>query len=198
MKKYVAECVGTFALTLTVALSLSGTFPVSTPVLAGLVLMLFVYSIGSISGTHINPAVTVGVWSIGKIKPADAIGYLVAQFLGAWIAMLIVKAALPTVATLVIGTGVKIGIAEALGMFFFTFGITSVIYGKTPKDISGVVVGGSLLLGITIAALLGSNGMLNPAVAFGINSFGLMYVLGPLVGSVLGMMVYKHLGGESS
>ena len=55
------------------------------------------------------------------------------------------------------------------------------------------MVGGSLLLGITVAVLLGSNGMLNPAVAFGTGSFGIMYVLGPVIGAVLGMQAYKRL-----
>ena len=56
-----------------------------------------------------------------------------------------------------------------------------------------MVVGGSLLLGIAVAALLGSNGVLNPAVALGIGSFNVMYVLGPILGSVLGMQLYKRL-----
>jgi glycerol uptake facilitator-like aquaporin len=86
-----------------------------------------------------------------------------------------------------------IAFAELLGTFFFTFGIASVVYGKTPSAMSGVVVGGSLLLGISIAALLGSNGVLNPAVAFGIGSFGFAYVFGPIVGSILGMQAYKYL-----
>jgi glycerol uptake facilitator-like aquaporin len=58
---------------------------------------------------------------------------------------------------------------------------------------SGLVVGGSLLLGIALASLLGSNGVINPAVALGIGSFNVMYVLGPVLGSLLGMQVYKRL-----
>ncbi len=67
------------------------------------------------------------------------------------------------------------------------------VYGKTPSGLSGVVVGGSLLLGIAIAAGFGSNGVLNPAVAFGIGSFGLMYIAGPILGAVCGMQAYKRL-----
>ena len=48
-------------------------------------------------------------------------------------------------------------------------------------------------MGIAIAALMGSNGVLNPAVAVGIKSFSLMYMLGPIVGSVIGMKLYEFI-----
>ena len=193
MKKYIAELVGTFALTLVVALSLAGHFPIPTPFLAALTLGLFVYSVGHISGTHINPAVTIGAWSIKKISTNTAIAYIAFQFIGASLALFLVglTVGMPSVTVTDVW---QIGFAELLGTFFFTFGIASVIYGKTPSQLSGIVVGGSLLLGITIAALLGSNGVLNPAVAFGIGSLGFMYVLGPIIGSVLGMQLYKWVG----
>ena len=84
-------------------------------------------------------------------------------------------------------------IAECVGTLFFAFGVASVIYGKSPSELSGVVAGGSLILGITIAALLGSYGILNPALAFGVGTFNLVYVFAPIVGSVLGMQAYKYL-----
>jgi len=192
MKKYIAEALGTFCLALTVALSLVGKLPIPTPLLAGLVLGLFVYSIGHISGTHINPAVTVGAWSIKKIKGMDAVWYIVSQFIGAALALWLVSATVG-VPVLVVSNSWTVGLAELIGTFFFTFGVASVIYGKTPSQLSGVVVGGSLFLGICIAALLGSNGVVNPAVALGIGSFSLMYLLAPIVGSVLGMQAYKLL-----
>lgn len=191
-KKYILECVGAGALTLIVALSLKGAFPVPTPVLAALTLGLFVYSIGHISGAHINPAVTIGAWSIQKITTHDAIGYIVAQTVGAVVALL--GATLyDTTAIASLPASAGMFFAELLGTFFFTFGIASVVYEKTPVSLSGVVVGGSLLLGIAFAALLGSSGILNPAVAFGVGSFNLSYLLGPIAGSVLGMNVYKQL-----
>jgi aquaporin Z len=192
MKKYIVEALGTFTLAFVVGLSIAGIFPVPTPILAALVLGLFVYSIGHISGAHINPAVTVGAWSIGKISNHDALRYIVAQFIGGSITLLMLSAfGYSTVLT--VSGDLMVGFAEVLGAFFFTFGIASVVYGKTPSQMSGVVVGGSLLLGIAISALLGANGVLNPAVALGIGSFGLMYILGPIVGSVLGMQAYKKL-----
>jgi len=192
MKKYIAEALGTFTLALVVGLSMAGRFPVPTPVLAGLVLMLFVYSMGHISGTHINPAVTIGLWSIKKIKGHEAAIYIVCQFIGAALALWLVSSVigLPSQVTI---DSFTVGFAEALGTFFFAFGIASVVYGKTPGVMSGVVIGGSLLLGITIAAILGSNGILNPAVALGIKSFNFTYLVAPIVGSVLGMQAYKYI-----
>lgn len=192
MKKYMAEALGTFTLALVVALSIVGKFPVATPILAGLTLGLFVYSIGHISGTHINPAVTIGAWSIKKISNKDALSYIVSQFTGAAVALYVVTLTIGAPVLIVSDTW-TVAFAEALGTFFFTFGIASVIYGKTPSQLSGVVVGGSLMLGITIAALIGSNGVLNPAVALGIGSFSLVYLFAPIVGSVLGMQAYKYL-----
>jgi glycerol uptake facilitator-like aquaporin len=195
MKKYIAELIGTFALTAVVIGSLSGSFPVPTPVLAALTLGLFVYSVGHISGAHINPAVTIGIFSIGKIKFSDAIAYIVAQFIGAALAMWTIHLAFGAnmVYYLTATDSMRVGLAELLGTFFFTFGIASVVYGHADSHMSGVVVGGSLLLGITLAALIGSNGVLNPAVAFGIGSFNLTYLLAPIIGSILGMNAYKKI-----
>ena len=162
MKKYIAEALGAGTLSLVVGLSLRSNFPVPTAVLAALVLMLFVYSIGWLSGSHINPAVTIGAWSIGKISQNDAVMYLASQCLGGGVAFAILSNT-GGLAMLTVTNSIPVALAELLGTFFFTFGIASVIYGKTPSDLSGVVVGGSLLLGITIAAIFGSNGVLNPA-----------------------------------
>ncbi len=193
MKKYIAEALGTGVLTLTVLLSLTGHFPIPTPLLAGLVVGLFVYTIGHISGTHLNPAVTVGLWSIDKIKTDEAFWYVVSQFVGAGVAMVLVSSLGIATSALFVSNSLLVGIAEVFGTFFFTFGIASVVYGKTPSALSGVVIGSSLVLGIAIAALLGSNGVLNPAVAFGIGSCGVMYLLAPVIGSILGMHAYKNL-----
>ncbi len=195
MKKYFVEALGTFALSLTVALSLAGRFSIGTPVLAALVLALFVYSVGHISGAHINPAVTIGLWSIKKIRSAEAINYIGSQFVGAAVAYFLAS----SVGHVGVSAGVHVsnslmtGFAETLGAFFFTFGLSSVVYDRVSQGASGVVVGGSLLLGISIAWFLGSNGVINPAVSLGAGSFGLMYVLGPIVGGVLGMQVYKAI-----
>lgn len=193
MKKYIAEALGTFMLTLVVALSLVGSFPVSTPVLAVLVVGLFVYAIGHVSGCHINPALTIGLWSIKKINSNDALKYIIAQFIGAGIAFYVFLSVNHGVNNIIVlNNSWTVGFAEFLGMIFYGFFVAAVFCGRISNYLSGIVVAGSLLVGIAIASLLGSNGLINPAVAFGIGSFNLMYILGPAVGSILGMQAYKY------
>lgn len=206
--KYLVEFLGTFALTLVVALSLAGSFPVPTPVLAALTLGLFVYTVGHISGTHINPAITLGALSIKKIKLMDAVGYWIAQFAGAAAAFGVYSGISNMLVSLNSyefpeglsqgmlsgGNDPLLGLMEGLGAFFFAFGVAAVIYGRVPKDLTGIAVGGSLLMGISIAASLGG-GVLNPAVALGLRSLQITqvfwYMVGPMVGAVLGMWAYK-------
>lgn len=197
MNKYMAEFFGTFVLTLVVSLSLTTPFPIPTPVLAALTVGLFVYTIGHVSGAHINPAVTTALWIIGKIKENDAINYLLAQFLAAGLAnitVLIIKGSnsFLNVQDKLTG-GIVVGFAETIGMIIFTFGLMAVVSGKVSQSLSGLVVGGSLLLGIIVASLFGSNGVLNPAVALGIGSFNFMYLVGPMIGAYIGMNIYKRI-----
>ena len=191
MKKYFAEALGAFLLSFAVISSLHSSFPVATPLVAGLTLALVVYSIGWLSGAHINPAVTIGVWSIKKIDSLTAIRYIIAQFIGAGIAFYLARY-LDINATLSVANTPLVFFSEFIGTIFFTFGIASVVLGKVPADVHGAVVGGSLLLGLSLAAV-GSNGILNPAVAFGIGSWGWAYALAPVAGSLVGMRVFRWL-----
>ena len=191
-QKFLAEFIGTLTLTFIVILSLAGIFPIATPVLAAITLGLFVYSVGHISGTHINPAVTIGLWSIKKINTNDALSYIMAQIFGAATA-LIIGMLMDITYDITASSTIMTGLAEMAGMILFTFGIASVVFGNVHKAMSGVVVGTSLFMGIAIAALMGSNGVLNPAVAVGIKSFSVMYLVGPLVGSVIGMKLYEFV-----
>lgn len=193
-QKLIAEAFGTFALALAVLTSLSmETSIIATPVIAGLVLGLFVYTIGNKSGCHINPAVTIGLWSINKVKTNDAVKYIVAQLIGALLAFGLAAAALGTKSTGMAPESMANFLAEAVGAVFFGFGIAAVVMGKVKDDIVGLVIGGSLLLGIIIAAGFGSMGVLNPAVALTLGVFNLSYVLGEIVGVTLGMNLYRRL-----
>ncbi|CAN5295306.1 hypothetical protein BH10PAT2_BH10PAT2_1910 [soil metagenome] len=192
---YAAEAIGTFGLSLVVVLTLVGKPPLPVPVLVALTLGLFVYSVGHISGTHLNPAVTLGLLSIKKISWEKAFGYLIAQFIGAALALAVGK--LLGIQNLDIpDTSALIAISEAVGTFFFTFGIAAVVFDKAPKAMSGAVVGGSLLLGIVISSAIGSAGILNPAVELAVGMFSPMYVFGAILGSIIGFNVYALLNRE--
>ena len=193
-KKLVAEGFGTFVLTLAVLASLQSEVSIiATPIIAGLTLGLFVYTIGHSSGAHINPAVTAGLWSIGKIKTKDAISYVIAQLFGALVAFGLASTFFAGTTLTIAPESMMIFTAELIGMVVFTFGIAAVVFGKVADMASGLVIGGSLLLGILIAAHLGSAGILNPAVALGIGSLNLSYALGAIAGSMIGMNFYKRL-----
>ncbi len=194
--KYAAELLGAFALTLAVTLSVtSAEFALATPIVAGLTLGLFVYTVGTISGAHINPAVTIALATIRKISPVDALAYVVAQVAGALLAMWVAK----TYGggfdpALMVANTPRVGLAEAMGAFTLVFGISAVVHGKVHSAASGLVIGGSLMLGILVASVA-SNGVLNPAVAIGIGSVSPMYLLAPVVGGVAAAWAYVFLAG---
>ncbi len=193
--KYLAEFLGTLMLTMMVWLTIAGAVPVPTPFMAGLTLGLFVYLLGNVSGAHFNPAVTLGMLSINKIKLRDAGYYIVSQILGAMAAMMIGTSFYHQQVAVGAADTPAIGIAEGLGAFVLTFAVASATLHKLEKSVTGVVIGGALFLGILIAAPM-SNGVLNPAVAIGIGSFSMTYALGPIVGAIVGAFVASIIHGE--
>lgn len=190
-QKYVAELIATFTLTLALSFSLLFTFPLSTALIAALVVGVFVYTIGSLSGAHINPAVTLGMWTIQKIDTKDALLYIAAQLIGAGLATTLVLSLTATI-PMVGAESPQIMFGEVLGTFLLVFGVSAVASEKVPAAATGLTVGGSLLVGILIASPL-SGGILNPAVAFGLGAASLSYILGPLLGGALGAVVYRYL-----
>ena len=191
MKKYFAELVGTFFLVffgVGVAV-ITGGVPglvgiVGIAFAFGLGLVAAAYGIGPISGCHINPAVSLGVWVAGRMKTMDLIGYWVGQFIGATLAAWVV---------FVIASGVSGGYnlaANGLGQngfgpgyqggysltsaivfeFVATMLFVIVILGSTqkaaPSGFAGLVIGTTLvaihLLGIHITGT-----SVNPARSFG-------------------------------
>lgn len=191
IKKISAEILGTLILTLAVAVSLAGTFPVPTPVIAGLALGMGVYSLGNISGAHFNPAITLSLLAIKKISVNDAVIYICSQLIGAAAAAHIARH-MVSVAPAVNPDAYPIMMAELIGTFIFATGVAAAAHDKVSPGASGLVVGGSLLLGISVAASV-SIGILNPAVALGLGSFSYSYMLGPIVGAILAMAFYKYI-----
>ncbi|MBI4231597.1 aquaporin [Candidatus Peregrinibacteria bacterium] len=195
LKAYLAELVGAFFLTAAVSVSLTVGTPLATPVVAGITLGLFVYTVGAISGAHLNPAVTIGLASVKKIGLKDAGLYVIFQIAGALLAMLVVRALTGAETVLQVSNAWDLGIVEAIGAFILVFGVSSVVWAKVDDDVSGLVIGGSLMLGIMLTGGL-SNGVLNPAVAIGIGSISWMYLLAPVLGGVISAWVYKFLAGK--
>ena len=90
MKKYLAELLGTFVLvfigTGSAVVAGKNIGFLGIALAFGLSVLVMVYAIGRISGCHINPAITISMLVAGKIKPGDAINYIIGQFIGAVLA----------------------------------------------------------------------------------------------------------------
>lgn len=192
----VAEIIGTAVLT-SVVLAVSRS-PIGLPyfvaLAAGLTLSLLVLIIGPASGAHVNPAVTLGMWTIRQINTVKAILYIAAQFLGATLALKLYEYLTDGPIKNIANKNFdwRVTVAEIVGTFIFTFGIAAAVYQKQELGRKAATIGGSLLLGILVASVA-SNGMLNPAVALGAQSWSKAYVFGPLVGAILGMNLYALL-----
>ena len=181
----------------------------------GLVVALAIYAVGTTSGAHINPAVTVALAAARRFSWAEVAPYVVAQLLGAFTgAMLIVAYVgsratdLGSVGLTALGPGVN-GVqgivAEALGTFLLVFTIMAVaVHERAPAGWAGFLIG---LAVATEIMLIGpfTGGSVNPARSFGpylVNQlFGgstpwsefYVYIVGPLVGGVAGALCCEAL-----
>jgi glycerol uptake facilitator-like aquaporin len=191
----VAEFLGTATLTLVVLAVSKSTIgiPYFVALAAGLTIAAMTLVVGVVSGAHLNPAITIGLWSARRIKTIPAIVYVAAQLVGGGAAYLLY--------TYFIGqhwqnTGHFDGhvlVAEAVGTFVFSLGWAAAVYQKFGETKAATAVGAALTLGIIIASSA-SIGVLNPAVAFGMRSWVLgTYVLGPILGAVIGFNLYALL-----
>jgi aquaporin Z len=211
MKKYLAELVGTFILVL---------FGVGTAVIAGdkvgivgiaaafgLAQVAAIYGIGPISGGHVNPAVSIGVWVAGRMSFGEMIGYWVGQFLGAilaaWVLLMIA-----------VGNGAYTLAANGLGQngwgmgyqggynepsailfeFFATMIFVIVILGSTQKSAPAGFAG--LAIGITLVAIhlfgIHITGVsVNPARSLG----PAIFVGGQAIKQLWLFLVFPSLGG---
>ena len=195
-KKSIAEAIGTFLLAFGVGLTVAvQNFPLPTILVAGLILGVVVYTIGNVSGAQINPAVTVGLWSVKKIAAPQAIANILAQLLAGFIAYICLQALHAPLAPAT--DTVLSALGEVLGAFVLVWGIAAVVFGKVQPAAAGLTIGGSLMLGIVVASF-GSLGVLNPAVALGVGAWNFVYFLAPLLGGILGAQLYKWIIDEKS
>jgi aquaporin Z len=186
-----AELIGTFSLAFGVSLAVAHEFPF-VPLIAALTLGVFVYTIGGISGSQINPAVTFGLWSVKKMKSQDALGYIAAQLIAGFLALLLTWLLTGEQPIIDITLSPLVALGELLGAFLLVFGVSSVVYVKVKDEASGLTIGGSLLIGILLASNV-SKGVLNPAVAIALGAFSPMFLLAPIVGGIAGAQVYAWL-----
>lgn len=191
----VAEVLGTATLAVAVYSMIARTsFPLFGGLAAGITLGLMTFVIGKVSSVHLNPAVTVSLWTARRVRTINAIVYLAAQALGGLLAWALLRYFLGgSLESLAQNTFEwKVFIAEAVGGFVFLFGLTSALYDKREGGAFAFVAGASLLLGIVVASL-GSNGIVNPAVAGAIRSWNWEYALGPIAGGIVGANIYAWL-----
>ncbi|MCL9779990.1 aquaporin [Vibrio sp. S4M6] len=196
-RPFFAELIGTYALSSIVLITLTPDtpFPVATPIAAAITLGLFVYLIGNTSGCHINPAISFAMFVSKQISATKLFEYIVAQFIGGYLAYLMISLYVPAgQETWLIPSHANefTGVGEMLGAAFFAFGVFSTLYIKLEKSLIGVIVGASLLIGITISHNA-SFGVLNPAVAFATKAWNWDYLVMPFVGTTIGALISMAL-----
>ena len=218
-KKYLAELIGTFVLVFfacgTAVVvgcdAANGAGYLLTALAFGLVIVAMAYSIGNISGCHINPAVSIAMLVSGKMSFKDFIGYVVAQFIGAIAGAAALKGVVSmagiTDMTGGLGSnglaGGSIG-ASLIIEVILTFVFVLAILGVTSKVENGAVAGLVIGLSLTLVHILGiafTGTSVNPARSFGpallVGGEALanvwVFIVAPLVGGVLAALCYKFL-----
>lgn len=212
LSAYLAEALGTFALvffgagSFLVAVDGAGIGLLGVALAHGLALMMIVYSLGGISGAHVNPAVTFGMWVSGKMPTWEAVKYVVSQLIGSVFAALVLMLLLDPPAAANLGTpevaknlslwqGLFI---EGLLTFFLVFAVMSTADKKFPPAASGLTIGLTLTISIFIGGIL-TGAALNPARAFGPAAVSgtwvnhLIYWAGPLLGALVAALVNRLL-----
>ena len=208
MKKYIAEFVGTFVLVLVgcgVAVVTSASV-VATSLAFGLSIVAMAYSIGNVSGCHVNPAVSLAMLINKKMTVKDFLLYVLAQVLGALAGAAVLGVMLNSFDSLgANGYDGSISVWVALLVeVILTFIFVTAILGVTSKDenarVSGIVIGLTLvlvhLLGIAFTGTsVNPARSLGPAILQGGDALKQVWVfiLAPLVGSCLAAFFHKYI-----
>ena len=222
MKKYFAECLGTFVLTFLgcgTAMFLGCGTPagvVGTAIAFGLAVVAMAYTIGGISGCHINPAITLGVALSGRMSWKDAVGYWCGQIIGGIIAgallLLLTKVVAAPDLTGALGSN---GVANAGGVWgaclvevIATFIFVLVVLGATDPKVgagkpAGLAIGLSLIL-IHLVCINLTGTSVNPARSIGPAIFAggaalkdlWVFICAPLVGGALSALCWKAFSCE--
>ncbi len=227
MRKLMAEFIGTGWLVLGGCGSavLAGAFPefgigfAGIALAFGLTVLTMAYAIGHVSGCHLNPAVSVGLWAGGRFKAAELLPYIVAQVLGA----IAGAAVLYAIATGKAGFDVhaRFGsngfgehspggyslasafVCEVVMTFGFLFVIMGSTHGSAPRGFAPIAIGLCLTL-IHLVSIPVTGTSVNPARSTGPALFAggwaieqlWLFWLAPLIGAALAGVVYRMVGGE--
>lgn len=210
MNKYIAELVGTFALVFCgtgaiVINEVSGgaVGHQGIAITFGLIVMAMVYSIGELSGAHINPAVTIAFTVAKKFPIQQVLPYIIAQLLGALLASGLLRFLFPEAKglgeTLPAGSLQQSFVLEIILSFFLMFVILQVI--STSKEIShwaGAVIGATVLLEAMFAGPICGASMnparsMGPALINGNLTHLWAYIVAPILGMILSVGVWKLL-----
>jgi MIP family channel proteins len=219
MKKYLAEFLGTMVLVLMgcgsavfagTAQPFAAVGTLGVALAFGLSVIAMAYTIGKISGCHINPAITLGMLVANKISSKDAAGYMVAQVLGAILGSAILFVLAQNSGSITTLTGANgysdltvAFVAEAL----FTFIFLLVVFGSTSKGsangFAGLAIGLSLVL-IHIVCIPITGTSVNPARSIGPALFEggaalsqlWLFIVAPFVGAVAAAFTWKAIDTE--
>lgn len=214
VKKFCAEFIGTFVLVL-IACGVATVLGCKTdsPDVAyaltalafGLVIVAMAYSIGNVSGCHINPAVSLGVLINGGMSIGEFIVYIIAQFAGATAGAAVLGALVGFDSSLGAnslfkGDVVKSLIVECILTFIFVLVILSVTSKKKFEKCAGLIIGFTLTL-VHIFGIYFTGTSVNPARSFGPAIFKggealsslWVFIVGPLVGAALAAVIFRFL-----
>lgn len=214
IKKYVAEFIGTFVLVF-FACGTAAVVKCDTPggyfmtaLSFGLVIVAMAYSIGNVSGCHINPAVSIAMLVNGKLGVKDFFGYVISQFAGAVAGAAALMAFVGKESGLGTNALFENNVVKSLAIeVILTFVFVLAIIGVTSKASNGSVAGIVIGLSLTLVHILGisfTGTSVNPARSFGPALFVggdalanvWVFIVAPLVGGVLAAIVYKFLAGN--
>lgn len=213
-----AEFIGTFALIFIGAgAGALGVELTGVALAHGLVIVAFAYAFGHISGTHINPAVTLGVWAAGKIDTARALSYVAIQLFGGIMGAIALCFVLGGTEsglgatrlarglqfgdlTITIGPAAGLVLEMILTFFLVNTVMNAGISGKATIP-SGLAIGFTLVFCILMGGPL-TGASLNPARSLGPAAVTgdftdlWIYFVGPILGGVLAGLLYKHVFEE--
>jgi len=220
MRKYLAELVGTFVLVFigvgSAVLAGSHIGFAGVALAFGLSLLVMVYTIGPISGCHINPAVTFGVWLSGRIGIRDAILYVIAQIIGAILAagvlLYVAQGIAGGYSASIAGLGadgyglhspdhysMAAGfVVEVVLTAFFVMVVLGSTDVKAPVGFAGIAIGFALTM-VHLVGIPVTNMSVNPARSIGpavfVGGWALqqiwLFIVAPLIGGAVAAAVYK-------